>query len=272
VVLEAGLDLHGSLAWTSVHDSLAATTRACAYSRAGIMWSDPSAEPFESRRVTEDLHAALTRGGESAPWVMVGHSLGGPYIMQFTSRYGDEVAGLVFVDASHPDQRARLEAAQSATSGSARFMERALFALAPALSRLGVARLLAGDDAPASWAPAMRAAYRAHVPTSLVAMLDEQRALDSTFAAAGRFRRLDDRPLVVLTATAPTPPERLEMQGITREEDERMQSVWRSLHDDETTWSTRGRHELVPDASHYIQFDRPDVVVAAVREVVAELR
>jgi pimeloyl-ACP methyl ester carboxylesterase len=42
------------------------------------------------------------------------------------------------------------------------------------------------------------------------------------------------------------------------------------LYDDEATWSRRGRHEIVSDATHYIQFDRPDVVIRAIREVVAE--
>ena len=45
VVFEAGLDMGGSLSWSSVHDSIAKTTRACAYSRAGIMWSDPHDGP-----------------------------------------------------------------------------------------------------------------------------------------------------------------------------------------------------------------------------------
>src|SRR5215510_334494 len=39
VVLESGLDMRGSLAWALVHDPIAATTRTCAYSRAGLMWS-----------------------------------------------------------------------------------------------------------------------------------------------------------------------------------------------------------------------------------------
>src|SRR5262245_47199434 len=33
VVFEAGLDINGSLSWSAVHDSVARTTRACAYSR-----------------------------------------------------------------------------------------------------------------------------------------------------------------------------------------------------------------------------------------------
>ncbi len=39
---------------------------------------------------------------------MVGHSLGGPYIMTFTKLHQADVAGLVFVDASHPEQFQRL--------------------------------------------------------------------------------------------------------------------------------------------------------------------
>lgn len=41
VVFEAGLDTNGALAWSAVHDQVAAVTRACAYDRAGVMWSDP---------------------------------------------------------------------------------------------------------------------------------------------------------------------------------------------------------------------------------------
>ena len=44
------------------------------------------------------------------------------------------------------------------------------------------------------------------------------------------------------------------------------------MHNEEASWSRHSRHELVPDATHYIQFDRPDVVIAAVREVVGDVR
>src|SRR3954470_24004078 len=63
VVLESGLDMLGSLSWAAVHDSVAKTTRVCAYSRAGIMWSDPSSLPFNSGNVARDLHAALRSAG-----------------------------------------------------------------------------------------------------------------------------------------------------------------------------------------------------------------
>ena len=110
VVFESGLDMMGSLSWSAVHDDIAASTRACAYSRAGILWSDPAEGPRDARAVADDLHAALKQAGEQGPLVLVGHSLGGPYAMVYTQAYGDEVAGLVLVDATHPDQIARLAA------------------------------------------------------------------------------------------------------------------------------------------------------------------
>ncbi len=59
---------------------------------------------------------------------------------------------------------------------------------------------------------------------------------------------------------------------MTQEQGRQIQATWRQLHNDEASWSHHSRHEFVPDAPHYIQFDRPDVVIAAVREVVAEVR
>ena len=60
--------------------------------------------------------------------------------------------------------------------------------------------------------------------------------------------------------------------GLTREQGMRLRDTARVLHDDQTSWSRQGRHEVVPDAGHYIQFDRPDVVVRATREVVDAVR
>ena len=98
------------------------------------------------------------------------------------------------------------------------------------------------------------------------------KGLAPTLQAAGQYRQLGDRPLVVLTAMAPMSEDVLKGAGLTRDQGERMRVEWKALHDDEATWSTHSRHELVPDATHYIQLDRPDVVIKAVREVVGEVR
>src|ERR1044071_5764417 len=54
VVLESGLDTFGSLSWVAVHDSIAKTSRTCAYSRAGIMWSDAASRAFDTKGPAQD--------------------------------------------------------------------------------------------------------------------------------------------------------------------------------------------------------------------------
>jgi pimeloyl-ACP methyl ester carboxylesterase len=268
VALESGLDNYGSLSWAAVHDSIAKTTRVCAYSRAGIMWSDRSDVPFDARQVAHDLHAALEAAGERAPWVLVGHSIGGPYITVFTDLYPSEVAGLVFVDPSHPDQFARY----NAIVGRRTEPNPRIFAIGDALAWTGLVRLVPNPAPPSNWPRVVTLAPRAYLPRTVRAMLNESRAVDQTLADAGRHRQFGDRPEVVLTAMAPKSSAELEANGITAAQGAAMQAASRELHDAESSWSSRGRHELVPDASHYIQLDRPDVVIGAVREVVGEVR
>ena len=269
VVFEAGLDINGSLAWSRVHDSIATTTRACAYSRSGIMWSDPHAGPQNAATIAADLHNTLAKAGERPPFVLVGHSLGGPYVMTYTKHYGAEVAGLVFVDASHPDQVQRFKAIVPQFGPASSSM----YKVAAALSWTGLIRVAFPSSAGGSKEPpeAIRA-MAAYAPTSLGSMLKESDAIAETLAEAGSFRNLSDRPLVVLTANAPMPDEALKTLKMDRAKGDQFQALWRTLHDEEASWSTRSRHELVPDATHYIQFDRPDVVIRAVRSVVGGVR
>jgi pimeloyl-ACP methyl ester carboxylesterase len=264
VVLESGLDNLGSLSWAAVHDSLARTTRVCAYSRAGVLWSDPAPAPFDARQVARDLHAALTTSGEKAPWVMVGHSLGGPYVMLFTNLYGAEVVGLVLVDGSHPAQLGRLREA----TGMSMQPATGTMAIGSALAWTGIVRLASGGTAPPTWPVIADVVPRAYLPSSIEALRREADALAATLYAAGQVRQLGDRPLVVLTATK-TSPAMLAASGLTQAQGDRMQAAWDTLQADEATWSSAGRQERVQNASHYIQFDRPDVVIGAVRDVVA---
>jgi pimeloyl-ACP methyl ester carboxylesterase len=267
VVLEAGLDHMGSLSWAAVHDSMAATTRVCAYSRAGIMWSDPSPMPFSAAAAATDLHAALVAAGEQGPWILAAHSIGGPYAMVFTKKYPADVAGLVLVDASHPDQFARFQQAAGKdlkpTPGAA--------AIGARLAWSGLVRPVPAG-APPNTPPAAIAAAGAFLPTSLTALVGETKALDVTMTASGEARDLGDRPLIVLTAMKEMSPELLKVNGITPEQGERLREASKLLHDDEATWSRHGTNELIADATHYIQLDRPDIVVGAVRRMVEGLR
>lgn len=268
VVFEAGLDVYGSLSWSAVQDPISQITRACSYDRAGIMWSDRANGARDAAAIAGDLHRALQAAGENGPYVMVGHSLGGPYVMAFTKQFGAEVAGVVFVDASHPDQQLRLKEA----TGKPVEESMAGPKVAAALAWTGLPRLATRSAGHAKAPAHANAAMVAYLPRSLRPMLAELAAIDASFREAGALRSLGDRPLVVLTAAAPYAPSDLATLGLTPEAGLRMQTAWFDMHRDEASWSTQGREIRLQDSHHYIQFERPDAVVDAVRDVIGNVR
>lgn len=82
--------------------------RVVRYDRAGIGYSDLSDAPRDPETIAGELHTLLEKAGESPPYILAGHSYGGHYIRVFTALYPDEVAGLVFIDAPHPNSSERL--------------------------------------------------------------------------------------------------------------------------------------------------------------------
>ena len=99
VLMLAGWD-EGAEAWGPFEGTVSSHARSCVYDRFGTGTSDAPAanQTFETQ--VADLHAALAAAGERGPYLVVGHSFGGAEAVTFTATYGDEVTGLVLVDAS----------------------------------------------------------------------------------------------------------------------------------------------------------------------------
>ncbi len=117
VILESGLgDTYVS--WRKVQPQIAKFVRVCAYDRAGIGYSDFSPQPRTSKVIAAELHALLHAAGIAPPYVLVGHSMGGYNVRLYASLYRNEVAGMVLVDASHPDQENRFPAELKNMEGS----------------------------------------------------------------------------------------------------------------------------------------------------------
>ncbi|HTF41724.1 MAG TPA: alpha/beta hydrolase [Propionibacteriaceae bacterium] len=106
VVLEAGM---GSFSpnWYWVQEELAPVVRSVSYDRAGLGWSRRSRRPRDAQTVAMELRDALREAAIDAPYVLAGHSFGGLPVRAFADLYPDLTAGLVLVDASHPDQWVR---------------------------------------------------------------------------------------------------------------------------------------------------------------------
>jgi pimeloyl-ACP methyl ester carboxylesterase len=106
VLLDAGM-VSFSSNWAWVQLEVAKVARVVAYDRAGLGWSDPGSRPRNAGHSASELHAALGKLGIAGPYVLAGHSYGGLAVRAFAALYRDEVAGMVLVDGSHPDQWVR---------------------------------------------------------------------------------------------------------------------------------------------------------------------
>jgi pimeloyl-ACP methyl ester carboxylesterase len=106
VVLEAGM---GSFSpnWYWVQEELAPVVRSVSYDRAGLGWSRRSRRPRDAQTIAMELRDALREAAMEPPYVLAGHSFGGLPVRAFADLYPDLTAGLVLVDASHPDQWVR---------------------------------------------------------------------------------------------------------------------------------------------------------------------
>lgn len=78
--------------------------RVIRYDRAGMGHSDKLTTSRDAKTIAQELHTLLEKSGESPPYIMVGHSLGGPFIRVFSQMYPKEVASMFFLDATHHDQ------------------------------------------------------------------------------------------------------------------------------------------------------------------------
>ncbi|HZD38071.1 MAG TPA: alpha/beta hydrolase [Actinomycetes bacterium] len=262
VVLDAGRN-DTAISWAPLLVALAERARLVAYDRAGLGASDPDLgpEPPSVQRQVADL-ATVIRSAGHGPCVVVGHSWGGLLAQLLAARHPDLVCGLVLIDPAHLDMMAELPRPlgwlNRQVTGRLGPVLWATGLLRPWvwLRSRGTARQFSDD-------PRVRSllvdAYRVHAGrTQVRANRDEFRAI---LADARSLRRAlaEPRagvPLVVLSATGGAPA------GVRRH--------WTSLQ--AGIAAGRGRHVVVPDTGHNLHQDRPDLVAAAVLEVVEKGR
>ena len=192
VVLESGLGGSSTL-WSRVVGQVSGTTRVCAYDHAGQGWSESADSPRDGLALAADLRTLLDRAGEVGPYVLVGHSVGGPYAMTFAAEQPALVAGLVLLDATDPNHVDATVAGKAGGGGGP-------LALLPSLARMGLAQPLPSStwsDLPAPAADAFRA-YSA-TARAMTNAVDEVSEYPASFRQAQALTSLDARPLVVLT-------------------------------------------------------------------------
>lgn len=88
--------------WYKIFHELAEAATVVAYNRLGVGGSDKPSIPQHGDAIVTALRQLLAEARVHPPYILVGHSLGGLYANLFARQFPGEVAGVVLLDSSHP--------------------------------------------------------------------------------------------------------------------------------------------------------------------------
>jgi pimeloyl-ACP methyl ester carboxylesterase len=253
VVIEAGGGAFG-LDYYNILQLCAQRTTCVLYDRAGSGWSDPVEGPRGSAEIMTELHIALGLAGIGGPYLLVGHSLGGLLVRAFAQHFSDDVVGLVLIDPF-------TEGLPLPKEGDEAVVEKML------------EQLRANPELWREWYPEMFADFQTlptHVRDPLIARhLDRADAgLHDMMSAAHILEEvtnglaLPDVPVIVLTAMKidPTP-------GRSNSDMEAFNKIKLDAHRTFVNSLPHGEHRVREDVGHRLNYERPDVVVGAIFDI-----
>lgn len=273
VVLESGIAAT-SISWALVQPQVAEFTRVASYDRAGLGWSGKCTTRRTVEQMVSELAALLAKAELPPPYVLAGHSFGGVLIRAYAHLRPAEVVGLVFVDpvslrfwsGCAPSDLQRLHTgAMLSRRGAllARFgvVRAALAVLAAGGRRVPgfIARASASratglisnivgqmQKLPPMYLPMIRSHWSG--PKSFRALAAYLECLPADARAALEMPIPPAVPFIVLSASSATGDELRERDGWIQQ-------------------NARARHMIIENTGHWLQLERPDVVVDAIREL-----
>jgi pimeloyl-ACP methyl ester carboxylesterase len=270
VVFESGIGAT-SQNWFGLQQAIAQHTRTVSYDRAGLGWSSAAAYELTMRSLARELTELLTAAGISGPYLVVGHSFGGLLARQFAADYPGLVAGLVLVDPMRPEDWPSLNGSSAALERGIRLAQLGLVVARFGITRLFMRSTLLGSRRVARFLcrvggePAQTLMDRMlcevgkmprEVWPSVVANWSRpeffrslQAYLRSVPTATMMMRGAPplDQPVTVLTPVNATPLNESQLHAI----------------------SSNAKQVIAPASAHWIHLDEPELVLAAIREMLA---
>lgn len=249
VIVEAGAGTP-SPTYHWLQQGIAETTQVCVYDRAGLAWSEESGLPRDSRTIATALHSLLDQAGIERPFVFAGHSIAGIYMRYYVEQYPDEVAGLVFLDPSHPEQNAAFDLGEEAMAEQEAQMS-SLLTTMKLMINLGFTEIYnplvatSPDHAGLPEDIQRQADYVSTLTRYLDAAALENGGFEAAAAQAAANTSLGDRPVLVFSATEPIP------EGVLPESfPDNLTEIFMGLHKKIAALSSRGRHLEIETAGH----------------------
>lgn len=194
IVFESGMGFSRST-WGLVQPLVARYARAVVYDRAGFGRSEPDTEPRTLARIAGDLDSLLDHLG-TGPFILVGHSWGGPIVRTAAAMHPERIRGIVLVDQT--DEHCELYFVPASAKHYARMNK-----LIPLLARLGLYRLLGSRPGKAQPADVYEDHCREDFTVQAARTVAAEGApfLDDLRALRGRSPQLGKLEVSVITGT-----------------------------------------------------------------------
>lgn len=101
--------------WDKVALDIATEHRVLLYNRLGVGASSKAETDQVGAVVMRDMNALFSKLNIQRPFLLVAHSFGGIFANLYARHYPDNVLGIVFVDATHPEEVAAMDALKAPT-------------------------------------------------------------------------------------------------------------------------------------------------------------
>lgn len=265
IILDAGQGGWSS-DWVNIMPELSEKNLVCAYDRAGYGWSEPAEDDRSPQDAADDLAALFTAAHIEPPYVLVGFSHAGLADRRFAAQYADQMAGMVLIDpASEYDNEimgAKLLQQQRAAVG--------IFKGFGFMARIGLLRLL-GTENMAGSAPFI--ATEAAAPEVYYTFIAdpqwwetstqefESRLNDGYLELVREQGQIPDIPFVIIGSDVLETSGNDAVDGLQAARQEALSAL--------AAGSTKGEFIIAEGSTHNILLDRPDVVLDAVKSVLA---
>jgi len=255
------------LDYLNVQQRVAEVTTSVLYDRGGTGFSDRVELPRTAEQVTDELRELLRTADVPAPYLLVGHSLGGLYARHYAQRFPHEVAALLLLDPAHEDYNAYMPQ-QLVDQWQAWDPDQALPDELPDELVLFYRGLFAQEMA--DWPEEIRdLLIDRHVSVEwLRAGLQETKNIQRLYDEVRHAGPMPDVPLIILSSIGIDAFKRAVSQGISdallHEEIEGKRRLYTALAES----VPRGEIRLIEHAGHVtIHFRRPDAVIQAIQDL-----
>jgi pimeloyl-ACP methyl ester carboxylesterase len=260
-------------------DRLAELTRVCIADRPGYGWSPPSPRPRTSENIVQELDQLLTTAGIAPPYLLVGDSFGSYNLRLYAHTFPKKVMGMVLTDGLHESGMLHMPLSLQ--------LLKAFFTLSFGIAQLGgllgVVRFLGllglferlkpelRQCSPEKVGWIKRSFYRRRHWTTMTREMLDLNTSGRQLEQAAKCRpdstpEFGDLPIINIKASNFLRP-RIGKLGVSFLPADRLRD---QMHDQLLKLSSHCERRSADGSSHFVWVDRPDVIIAAVRDLMLE--